>query len=1068
MKIRFARVLLLLAPLAPWPAVSTEAFAADVKAWEGTITIPTYPWQDDVNPKFWALESGSKLSTTIQGAIVYPYVMQDHLSRKKVDRTYKALFLENEYLKVTCLPELGGRLHSVLDKTQGKEMFHANRVIKPGMIAMRGAWISGGVEWNSGPHGHTVTILSPVDALTGRNEDGSAYLEISNQEQIFRTRWTIRVTLHPGRAFLEERIRLANPTDGMHPYYFWNCTAFPNRPGTRFIYPMTLGTDHNAREFFRWPIDKGIDLSWLKNYPTYQSIFSVKCTYDFFGAYDVEADRGIVQVANHHELGGKKAWTWGEWEFGKVAQKNLTDEDGPYIEVQSGPLPTQSDYGMLGPRDQVAWREWWFPVHGLGDGFEYATKDLAAQTSRRGGRLEVRLLATGRFPKAVCVLSRADRELVRKELDLAPGAPAVVALAEDAQKPVDVRVTTSEGQLLAAFTTPLPIPKVEPPDPAKFHQKPDAQLSAEELYMKGRAYDRGTERLQAREYYEKALARDPGHAASLRSLAVLDFEAGLYRQAIARLDKALDRDGDDGLSWFYRGASCLRLGDFPEAQRCGYRAVRCPGTASIGYDLVGRAAMRLGNKPAAVIAFQKAARLNPDDPAAADHLMIAMDAAANMDGATSLADRRMEENPTTLVPRALPALRSEQSLAWFAKQARGVLGERDFELLEASLVFAELGLMDEAGRLVKAACVDVVPPAERSFLPLYYLAWYAAQRGDKPGAGKWLEQAAATHKDRVFASRPEEVEILQYAVRENPGDAQAHLQLGCLLANLGRVADAVDAWQRAADLTEEGRGEKGSREHRLAQPGTRDVREGRFGQGRGLLPQGDLRAARRPDTLPRPGRDSRGCQQAARGHPALGDDAAGGRAARGDHGHARSGLRRREALGRLHQAPGIDAVLRQLGRAGHHLAPVQPGAHRTGPAVARQGRRQGRLGRVRRGPHLSGQPERGPLEQARRGRGPFLARPGPGRHGPRRLADRRRRRRRAGRAKRVPPEVPRSARRRETNRCGKEVVGTLRVPKCRTRSVRSTSLAAKKRQTPPRSVRRGYRGEPTNVYAIKP
>ena len=167
------------------------------------------------------------------------------------------MFLENEYLRVTCLPELGGRLHSVFDKTTNQEMFHLNRVIKPGMIAMRGAWISGGVEWNSGPHGHTVTIVSPVDAVAGRNADGSAFLEIANQEKIFRTRWTVRVTLHPGRAYLDEQIRIENPTDGMHPYYFWNCTAFPNRPGTRFIYPMSLGTDHNAREFFRWPVHKG-------------------------------------------------------------------------------------------------------------------------------------------------------------------------------------------------------------------------------------------------------------------------------------------------------------------------------------------------------------------------------------------------------------------------------------------------------------------------------------------------------------------------------------------------------------------------------------------------------------------------------------------------------------------------------------------------------------------------------------------------------------------------------------------------------------------------------------------
>jgi len=824
MRPRFASILVLSAGFLFGLAGPRNA-QAEVRAWDGTITIPTYPWEEDVNPKFWAIEGGAKLSTTVSGAVVYPYVMQDHLSRTKVDRAYRALFLENEYLKVTCLPELGGRLHSVLDKTQNKEMFHANGVIKPGMIAMRGAWISGGVEWNSGPHGHTVTILSPVNAATGRSRDGSAFLEISNTEQISRTRWTVRVTLHPGRAYLDERIRLENPTDGMHPYYFWNCTAFPNRPGTRFIYPMTLGTDHNAREFFRWPVDKGRDLSWLKNYETYASVFAVNCTYDFFGAYDVDADRGIVQVANHHELGGKKAWTWGEWEFGKVAQKNLTDDDGPYIEVQSGPLPTQSDYGMLGPRDQVAWREWWYPVHGLGDGFEYATQDLAVQTARREGRLELRLLATASFPRATCVLSRtaaafplpsgegqrargvgSQRELMRKQIDLSPSAPVLLTLAENPEKPVDVSVASEEGVVLAAFTTPLPIPKVDPPDPARFAEKPDDQLTVEELYLKGRKHDRSTDRRQARAYYEKALARDPGHVASLRSLAVLDFEAGQYARAIERLQKALDRDSDDGLSWFYQGVCQLRQGDFDEAQRCGYRAVRCPGTGSLGYDLVGRAAMRLGDRSGAVAAFGKVVGFAKPDQAvdasaALDRLTLSFYGWANPDTVQGFAESWLEENPTSLVPRALLALRDEKALVQFARSARALAGDADFELLETSLVFADLGLVKEAGQIVRAACVDAVPSAERSFLPLYYLAWYASQCGDAAAARNWLEQAAATHKERVFASRPEEVEILQFAVKENPGDVQAHLQLGCLLANLGRVEEAVPEWQKAAELT---------------------------------------------------------------------------------------------------------------------------------------------------------------------------------------------------------------------------------------------------------------------------
>ncbi len=760
---------------------------AKAKAWQGTITIPTYPWEDDVNPKFWALEGTAKLAKTLTGAIVYPYTMQDHLSRTKVDRTYKAVFLENEYLKVTCLPELGGRLHSVFDKTTNQEMFHTNKVIKPGMIAMRGAWISGGVEWNSGPHGHTVTIVSPVDVSESTSSDGSAFIEISNIEKIFRTRWAVTVTLHPGKAYLDEQISILNATDGIHPYYFWNCTAFPNKPGTRFIYPMTLGTDHSAREFFTWPIHKGKDLTWLKNYEIYTSVFAYQCVYDFFGAYDVDADRGIVSAADHHELPGKKAWTWGEWEFGKTAQKNLTDDDGPYIEVQSGPLPTQSDYGLLGPHEQVSWQEYWYPVHGLRDGFEFATKDVAIQTARKNGGLELRLLATGKFPNATCVLARERRELVSKKIELSPGTPQVVRLAGAGDAPLQVTVRDATGASLASFTTPLPIPKVSPPDPSKFAEKPDDQCSVEELYYKGRKFYRDTNRLRAREYYGKALAKDPGHVASLRALAVMDVEAALYQDAIKRLEKAVDRDPDDGMSWYFLGVAQLRLRNSKEALRCGYRAARCFGTHDLGYDLAFRALMRMETFPTnderrreAILEFAR------------NHFMW-------WTHPTETPGMHWQSYlPRDVIEGLLnPKLDSATDAVAFA---RPNLGEVEFEILEAALALADCGLFREAAEVVSAACVEEVPEAELRPLPLYYLAYFASQQGDAAKAKEYLQRAAKIDKDFVFPSRPEEVEILKFAVEKNPGDANAHLHLGNLYANLGRIDEAAIHWEKAAEL----------------------------------------------------------------------------------------------------------------------------------------------------------------------------------------------------------------------------------------------------------------------------
>lgn len=789
--ILFSTGLLLILPNQSW---------AKTRAWEGTITIPTYGWSEDVNPKFWALEGKVKFSTTVKGSIIYPYTMQDHLYRTKADRTYKALFLENEYLKVTCLPELGGRLHSVFDKTEGEEVFHLNDVIKPGMIAMRGAFISGGVEWNAGPQVHTVTIVSPVDALIGRNADGSVYLEINNLEKSLRTLWTVRVTLHPGKAYLDEKIRIFNPTDAISPYYFWNCTAFPCRKGTRFIYPMTLGTDHNGVEFFSWPIHEGKDISWLKSYETWASIFSVDCMFDFFGAYDVDMDRGIVQVADHHELSGKKAWTWGTWNFGLVSQKNLTDNDGPYIEVQSGPLPTQSDYGMLLPRAEVSWQEYWYPVHGLTDGFEYATKDVAIRTAREDEKLQLRILSTGKFSGATCTFSQGPRKLLRKTINLTPESPQMLTLFSAPRSPVDITIKTKKGQVLASFTTPLPIPKISPPETSKLMTKPDEQLTLEEKYLKARKYDLATDRRKAREYYEKVLKEDAQYSPALRSMAVLDIEAGLYSRAVRRLKKALDRDAADGLSWIFLGMSHLRLAENKEAVRCAYEAVKYIGTASLGHDLAGRAYMRSGGYLKAVEAFETAVRLNPRDTKAKNHLLLALYAAGKTKLAYRYAEERIAQNPTDLVPRALIALQNKGRMNRFVHHARAFVGEDDFQMLETSLVFGELGLAKEAEDVLSAVCVEAVQENERSPLPIYYLAYFASLQKDRIKARAYLDQAAGIYKDYIFPSRPEAIEVFKYAIKENPDDAYAHLYIGNLYGHLGRLSEAVRHWQRAADL----------------------------------------------------------------------------------------------------------------------------------------------------------------------------------------------------------------------------------------------------------------------------
>jgi tetratricopeptide (TPR) repeat protein len=376
-------------------------------------------------------------------------------------------------------------------------------------------------------------------------------------------------------------------------------------------------------------------------------------------------------------------------------------------------------------------------------------------------------------------------------------------------------IKAENGSVLASFTTPLPIPKVEPPTVSNLMYKPDDQLTLEEKYLKGRKYDLATNRKKAREYYGKALAEDAQYSPALCALAVLDVEGGLYADAVQQLKKALTRDPGDGLSWFFLGVSHLRgpreagtLRNEEEALRCAYKAVRCLGTDSLGYDLAGRAYMRLGSCKAgslqdyskAVEAFEKAAKLNQADAKIKNHLMLALYAAGKSKPAYKLAQKRMAQNPTDLVPRALMALKNKAEMERFVREARAFVGEEDFEMLEASLTFAELGLVNEAAMLLSATCVEAVPEDQRNPIVLYYLAYFESLQAHQARAGAYLRQASKTYRDFVFPSRTEAVEVFEYAIKQNPRDAYAHLHLGNLYGNFARLEQAANHWQKAVEL----------------------------------------------------------------------------------------------------------------------------------------------------------------------------------------------------------------------------------------------------------------------------
>ncbi|MCC6488625.1 MAG: DUF5107 domain-containing protein, partial [Candidatus Hydrogenedentes bacterium] len=353
-------------------ALILSAAAEDVRIWEEQITLPTYAVQPaDPNPRF---EEGR----VYQGARgpVYPYAMLDGLTDEKIDRTYTALYLENEYVRICVLPEIGGRIFEALDKTNGYDFFYRQHVVKPDLIGMLGAWISGGVEWCVFHH-HRNTTFMPVDYLLSENPDGSKTIWIGEIERRHRMKWTIGMTLSPGCSRLDVTVKLFNRTPYTNSVLYWANVAIHATDGYQVIFPPSVqfATFHGKNEFTHWPIShevfhgvdytKGVDVSWWKNHPGATSFFAWNPRDDFFAGYDHDKHAGVAHVADHNIAPGMKLWTWGTgstWDRTK-----LTDSDGPYAEIMAGAYSdNQPDYSWMQPHEVKIFKQSWFPLREMG------------------------------------------------------------------------------------------------------------------------------------------------------------------------------------------------------------------------------------------------------------------------------------------------------------------------------------------------------------------------------------------------------------------------------------------------------------------------------------------------------------------------------------------------------------------------------------------------------------------------------------------------------------------------------------------------------------------------------
>jgi len=322
----------------------------------------------------------------------YPYTMQNCRSSEITEKTYKSVIIENEFLKLTILPELGGRLYSAFDKIRKREMFYKNPVIKPRMVATRGAWFSGGVEFNF-PISHSPNTMSRVNYTIQNFSDGSASVVFGNIEMMSQMHWKVELRLYPGKMYIEENVRLYNPASCENRFYFWTNAAVPENEHIKLIYPFDWCINFNSSEYIKWPYYNGVDCSNPSKLPSSFEVFGKLLKDKFFGIYDSSSEYGVIHYADSKWVKGAKFFTWGNDGRAVAWNKALTEDHSEYLEIQSGLFETQEVFKFMQPHQEIAWSEYWYPVSDTG-GFKCAGKDLAFNYALTDSGMRFDLIST--------------------------------------------------------------------------------------------------------------------------------------------------------------------------------------------------------------------------------------------------------------------------------------------------------------------------------------------------------------------------------------------------------------------------------------------------------------------------------------------------------------------------------------------------------------------------------------------------------------------------------------------------------------------------------------------------
>src|SRR5450755_1062183 len=762
---------------------------AQVRVWEGALVLPTYEeGMPDPNPPF---------DQFTNNKFNYPYVLRENLTSRRVNHDWRAIYLENEYLKCSVLPDIGGHLYTCIDKISGQSMFYANSSIKKAAVGYRGAWAAFGIEFNF-PVSHNWVSMSPVDFAFHKNADGSASVIVGNIDRVYGMEWIVELTLRPKSTLLEERVTLSNRSDVRHRFYCWNNAAARISDDSQIVYPMRFAASHGFTDIVHWPVDEdGHDLSVIRNHVHGAvSLFAHGSREGFMGVWNPATRTGTVHFADYEELPAKKIWSWGVDEEGMDWRKALSDDDSGYVEIQAGLFRNQETYAFMEPRQSIHFSEYWMPVREIG-GISRANLAGVLSLERRGSTLVAGFNPNRVLSKATVSILNGKNRVFSERVDLTPERAWTHDLpAIDAQAKYTVEIQDAMGELLIRETegeydwTPESEIHVGPqtsyrlPDPERRTCDDWIQL-AKDLELNGK-------NLQALDVYQETIHRFPGTFTALKSAGRLTSSLLRFDEAKTFLEQVHARDTSDPEISYYLGMAYDGLGDTRKARLSYDDAQRFATFRAAAALRLGEMFSRDGDLDEAERHLNEAVHAAPDDTRVLEELVAVKTAAGKVEEGKTLARQGIARFP-------LSYLLSEELGEPNLKQ----LGNDPIRVLNLAAAYMRLGLYQRSlnvlSRNYPPAQTDqtelgALSPANHPMIA--YFRGYCRERLGQSGASDY-EAASKLSTSYVFPSAAEELAVLSAVVHKNPGDATARYLLGTLYFSRGLTEAALDQWVEA-------------------------------------------------------------------------------------------------------------------------------------------------------------------------------------------------------------------------------------------------------------------------------